>query len=340
LLLKESKIEKTMDKFKVLVTSLSFGKTSKKPEDLLKRNNCELVYKRGPFSDEELARMIRGYFSIIAGEDEVGLQTLTVADQLKVVAKHGIGTDKINIQKATKRGIIVTRALGSNEEAVADFVFTLILGISRKLVEASISAKKGLWEGTKYTGIKIYQKVLGIVGLGGIGKKVAKRALGFDMEVLYYDILRKEDFERNHPIRFVDLETLLQSSDFVTVHVPLTPSTQNLITYRELRKMKRTAYLINTARGDIVNEDDLYRALKEELLAGAAIDVYSKEPPGKDFLLFTLSNVLSTPHISGYTTETSERTGMIVAEEIIRMAKGESPKFSVNWAEILSSRND
>lgn len=329
-----------MDKFKVLVTSLSFGKTTKKPEDLLKRNKCELVYKCGPFSDEELARMIRGYFAIITGEDEVGLQTLTMADELKVVAKHGTGIDKINIQEATKKGIIVTRALGSNEETVADFVFALILGISRKLVEGSISAKGGLWEGTKYTGIETYKKVLGVVGLGGIGKKVAKRALGFDMEVLYYDAVRKEDFERNYPIRFVDLETLVQSSDFVTLHVPLISSTQNLITYRELRKMKRTAYLINTARGGIVNEDDLYRALKEKLLAGAAIDVYSKESPGKDFLLFALPNVLATPHIAGYTIEANKRTGMIVAEEIIRIAKGESPKFSVNWAEILSSRND
>ncbi len=329
-----------MDKLKVLVTSLSFGKITEEPEKLLKKNNCELTYKRGPFLDEELAELVRGYFAIIVGEDEVGLRTLSMADELKVVAKHGIGVDKINIQEATKRGIVVTRAQGSNEEAVADFVFALILGISRRLVEANISTKKGLWEGTKYTGIEIHRKVLGIIGLGSIGKKVAKRALGFDMEVLYYDVIRKADFEGNYPIRFVDLGTLFQRSDFVTLHVPSTSSTQNLVTYGDFQKMKRSAYLINTARGNIVNEDDLYRALKEGLLAGAAVDVYSKEPPKKDFPLFNLPNVLATPHMGGYTNEASKRTGMIVAEEIIRIAKGESPKFSVNWAEILSSRND
>jgi len=328
-----------MDKFKVLVSSFSFGKISDKPENLLKRNKCELVYNRGPFSDDELAQIIGDYFAIIAGEDEIGLQTLCKADKLRIIAKHGIGLDKINILEATKRGIVVTRALGSNEETVADYTFALILGIARKLVQASISAKKGLWEGTKYTGIEIHQKVLGIVGLGSIGKKVAKRARGFDMEVLYSDVVRSEDFERKWSVKFVDLQTLFQLSDFVTVHVPLTPATRNLIGYNQLQKMKSTAYLINTARGSIVNEDDLYRALEKGLLAGAAIDTYSKEPPGKNFPLLTLPDVLATPHIGGYTVEASIRTGMIVAEEIIRVAKGESPQFSVNWEEIQPKDN-
>lgn len=318
------------DRFKVLVTSSSFGKISSEPEDLLRRNNCDLTYDRGPFSDEELAKMITGYFAIIVGEDWVGPQTLGRADELRVVAKHGIGLDKIAIGEATKRRILVTRALGSNEETVADFVFALILGISRRLVEASISIRKNLWEGPKYTGVEIYEKVLGIVGLGGIGKKVAKRARGFNMEVLCYDIVRSEDFERDWRVKFVDLEALFRLSDFVTVHIPLTPATRNSIGYSQLRKMKRTAYLVNTARGEIVQEGDLYRALKEGLLAGAAIDVYSKEPPQKDFPLLSLPNVLATPHIAGYTVEASTRTGMTVAEEIIRVAKGENLKFAIN----------
>jgi len=159
-----------MDKFKVLVSSFSFGKICNEPENLLKRNKCELVYDRGPFSDDELARIIGDYFAIIAGEDEIGLQTLRKANKLRIIAKHGIGLDKINIPEATKRRIVVTRALGANEETVADYTFALILGIARGLVPASISLGKGLWEGPKYTGIEIHQKVLGIVGLGSIGK--------------------------------------------------------------------------------------------------------------------------------------------------------------------------
>ena len=159
------------------------------------------------------------------------------------------------------------------------------------------------------------------------------------MQVLYYDVVRSEHLERKWSIKFVDLQTLVQLSDFVTVHVPLTPATRNLIGYDQLQKMKNTAYLINTARGSIVNEDDLYRALKEGLLAGAAIDTYSKEPPEKNFPLLTLPNVLATPHIGGYTVEASIRTGMIAAQEIIRVAKGDSPQFSVNWEEIQPKSN-
>jgi len=328
-----------MKNFRVLITSRSFGKVSSEPIEFLKRNNCAVTIKPGPYSDSELAKMIEPYHALIVGVDVVGKKTLSRGKRLKVIAEHGAGVDNICVEEATKKAIVVTRVPYANSEAVAELTFALMLGIARNLLKANLSLREGLWEGEKFMGVELCNKTLGIVGLGAIGQKVAKKALGFDMKVLYYDVVRRKSLEEKYGIEFRDLHNLLSESDFVSLHVPLTKSTHHLLSKNEFSVIKKGAYLINTSRGEILNETDLYEALKRGHLAGAALDVYSQEPPGKNFKLLGLENVFATPHIGGYTVEANKRMGMIAAEEVIRSLTSLTPKFSVNLSEIIGKKS-
>jgi len=318
-------------KYKVLITAKSFAKMSRKPIEILESNGCEIIWN--PYGrlldDITLSKLIPECDALIVGDDEVGKETLNKANKLKVIAKHGVGIDNIDVKLALEKGIIVTRALGSVTESVADFTFALILALARKLLDAAFSTKQGLWEPVKYIGVEIYNKTLGIIGLGAIGKAVARRAKGFNMKILYYDIIRDYDYEKTFGVNFVEMNELLMESDIVSIHVPLTEATTHLIGEKELKKMKKTAFLISTSRGKVIDENALYKALKEKWIAGAALDVYSKEPPGPDFPLLKLDNVLPTPHIAGYTVEGNIAMGTITAEEVVRVLKGERAKYAV-----------
>jgi len=318
-------------KHKVLITSKSFARMSQAPLRILESNECEIT--RNPYGrlldDATLSSLIQGCDALIVGDDEVGKETFGKADKLKVIAKHGVGIDNINVKLASERGITVTRALGSTTESVADLTFALMLALARNIVDAVNSTKQGMWEPVKYIGVEIHGKTLGIVGLGAIGKAVARRAKGFDMEILYYDISRDRDYEKRFGVKFADLDKLLRNSDIVTIHVPLTEATTHLIGARELKKMKTRAFLINTSRGRVVDEDALYRVVKNGSIAGAALDVYSKEPPGPDFRLLNLRNVVSTPHIGGYSEEANIAMGTITAEEVVKVLKGKKPEYAL-----------
>lgn len=318
-------------KYKVLVTAKSFAKMSREPINILESNACEIIREPSGrlLNDDELSNLIQGCDAIIVGDDQIDRKTLNKADKLKVISKHGVGLDNINIKLALEKGIVVTRALGSTTESVADLTFALMLALSRKIVDAVNSTKQGLWEPRKYIGVLIHGKTLGIVGLGAIGKAVAKRAKGFDMKTLYYDVFRDRDYEEKFGVSFVNLDTLLRSSDIVTVHVPLTEATTHLIGERELKKMKKSAFLVNTSRGKVVDEDALHGALKSGSIAGAAVDVYSKEPPGSGVPLLRLNNAICTPHIAGYSEEANIMMGTIAAEEVIRVLKGEKPRYAL-----------
>ena len=318
-----------MEKSRILVTTRSFGRANREPLRILESHYCEVNQEPGPHNDDELARRIKGYQALIVGLDEVGRNTLKEADDLKIIVKHGVGLDNIDVNEATRRGIIISRTPGANYEAVADLVFALILALARKIIPASISAKKGLWEGNEYMGREVYGKTLGIIGMGHIGQAVARRAQGFEMPVFYYDTIRKPSLERKFPVKAVKLLKLLRESDFITVHLPLSSSTRNFLARGELSQIKKDAYLINTSRGEIVNERDLYEVLKEGCLAGAAADVYSREPPGDDFPLFKLNNFLPTPHIGSYTKEANKKMGVMAAQEVIRVFRGEKARYAL-----------
>lgn len=325
---------------KVLIGSRSFGKFTPKGIKMLKDSGCELV--KNPLGhalkEEELLELMNGVDAIITGMDQLNEKVINSSGKLKVISKHGVGIDNIDLEAASRKKIIVTNIPAGREEcnAVADFTFALILSIARNICIASKSTKENKW--VKLIGSEVYGRILGVLGGGSIGKAVIERAIGFGMEVLVYDIKEDEELVKKHRVRYVDLKYLFKNSDFVTIHTPLNESTRGLIKKRELELMKKSSYLINTARGGIVDEKDLYEALKREQIAGAAMDVFSKEPPGGSPLL-ELKNLIATPHMAAYTMSSLRALDVISAENVLRVLEGSRPSddYIVN-KEVISGR--
>lgn len=312
--------------YKVLICSRSFGKIAKDGVELLKKNHCELI--ENPFhrvlKEDDLISLIPGVDGLITGIEEVTGKVLEAADRLKVVSKHGVGVDNIDVDAATKRGIVVTYtpATGKEAEAVADFTFSLIFSLARGICLADQSVKSGGWE--RVMGADIWGKVLGVVGTGNIGGSVIKRASGFDMRILAYDARKDEELIHKFGVLYVSLEELLRGSDFITLHIPLNEKTKGLIGESEIRLMKRSAYLINAARGEIVDEEALFRCLSERRIAGAAVDVFSQEPPKKSPLL-RLDNIITTPHIAAYTPDSIREIDLVTAQNTLKVLNNERP---------------
>lgn len=269
--------------------------------------------------------------------DPIDKEVLDHAKNLKIITQYAVGYDNIDIEECTRRGIYVTNTPGVLTDAVADLTIGLILAITRRIIEADNFVRSGEWEKTRtgwhpmmMLGVELKGKILGIVGMGLIGQAVARRAKAFGMQIVYYSKTRKPQIEKELNAKFVDLEELLKISDVVSLHVPLTKETFKLIGEKELRMMKPTAYLINTARGKVVDEEALYRALKEGWIAGAALDVFWNEPIEVSHPLLSLKNVIVAPHMGSATKETREKMAVLVAENLIAFKRGEIPPNLVN----------
>lgn len=274
---------------------------------------------------------IDGLLSLLT--DRVDADLLDHAPRLRVVANYAVGFDNIDVPAATQRGVVVTNTPGVLTETVADFAMTLILGTARRLVEADKYTRANLWrswEPMLFLGQDVHGATLGLVGLGRIGGAVARRARGFDMRILYYDVVRREDLEAELGITFRPLAEVLRESDFVSVHVPLMPETRHLIGREQLRMMKRTAVLINTARGPIVDTLALAEALREGWIAAAGLDVFEKEPVEPDHPLLTLDNVIVAPHIASASVETRTQMAVMAAENLLAVLEGRRPANPVN----------
>jgi len=325
-----------MRKPKVYITSRSFGLYSEGTLELIK-SVAEIV--RSPYdramNEEELFQAAEDVDALVIGGDKINRRIIEHAKKLKIIARHGVGVDNIDLKAATEKGVVVVYTPYANAESVADFTMGLLLSAARRIPQACLSMKQGKWEATKFMGNEVYGKTIGIIGLGEIGYRVAKRAKGFDMKILYWSRRRKVDLEKELDAQYVSLETLLKTADFVTLHLALTDETRGMIGEKEFNLMKKTAYFINTARGPIVNEEALYKVLSEKKIAGAALDVYSKEPPSADFPLFKLDNVLMFPHIAAYTVETISRMDRMNAEDLVKFFKGEKPQYVAN-TEVLA----
>jgi D-3-phosphoglycerate dehydrogenase len=256
---------------------------------------------------------------VVRSATKVTREVIEAGKKLKIVARAGVGLDNIDREAAKERGIKVLNAPESVSVAVAELTLGMMLSWCRKIPAADTSMKEGKWEKSKFMGSELRGKTLGIVGTGRIGLEVAKRALAFGMRLLGYDIVQNAEFLALGG-KYVDLETLLRNSDFVSLHVPLTDQTKNLIGERELRMMKPTAVLINTSRGAVVEEGALVRALHEGWIAGACLDVYWKEPLG-EHPLCKLPNVILTPHLGASTEESQREAALLIAEKIRRELK-------------------
>ncbi|MCE4625415.1 MAG: NAD(P)-binding domain-containing protein [Desulfurococcales archaeon] len=265
--------------------------------------------------------------------------------RLRIISQYAVGYDNIDVECATKHGVYVTNTPGVLTDATADLTWALILAITRRIVEADRYVRSGEWyrSGTGWhpmmmLGFEVTGKTLGVIGMGRIGRAVARRAKGFNMRIIYYDKRRlPKELEEELGAEYVDLETLLREADIVTLHTPLTKETYHMIGERELSLMKPTAYLINTSRGKVIDTDALVKALKEKKIAGAALDVFEEEPLPPDHPLTKLDNVVLTPHIGSATWQTRTRMADIVAENLIAFAKGEKPPTLVN-PEVLNVR--
>jgi len=302
---------------KILITSTSFSKVDQKPTNLLKKNNFQIFWKKGPFNDAQLANIIEDYDAVIVGNDFVGKKTINKQKKLKVIVKHGVGIDNIEIDSAKKAGIKVINAVHTNAIAVAEHVFACLLCLIRSVCKSKQSLLEGKWEGSKFIGTELYDKTLGIIGSGYIGQNVARIGNGFGMKIVYFDLLRCSKIENNFDAKFMSFKELLLSADIITIHIPLSQSTTGLIGEKEISMMKPEAYLVNMARGNIVDKEALYQALLCKKIKGAVLDVFKHEPVNKEDPILKLSNILCTPHIAGYTVESVKRTSISVARELV-----------------------
>ena len=297
----------------------------------------ELDVHRGetPWSKSELMARLSGKDALVCQlTQRVDAEVLAAGAKLRVVANVAVGYDNIDLAAATARGIAVTNTPGVLDETTADFTWALILGVARRVVEGDRLARSGQWRGWDLlllVGADVHGKTLGILGLGRIGRRVAERARGFAMRVLYHDAVRAAaEVERELSLEWVETkEELLQQADFVTLHVPLLPETRHLISRAELSWMKPTAYLINASRGPVVDEAALAEALEKKQIAGAALDVFEHEPQIHPKLV-QQPTVLLAPHIASASVETRTRMAVMAAENVVAVLEGRRPANLVN----------
>jgi len=276
--------------------------------------------------ENELIDNIADIDVLVSGTEPVTGRVLAAAPNLKLIAKHGVGFENIDIDAAKARGVPVVIAGGAISDSVADMALALLLACARHIPQGNQAVRDRKWP--RMVGTELRNKTLGIVGLGTIGREVAKRAWAFGMDIVAYDVLHNEQFVQDYGVRYVALHELLNRSDFITLHVPVTGESRHLINAVTLALMKPTTYLINTARGELVDEVALAKALREKRIAGAACDVFQKEPPG-DNELFMLDNFIAAPHNAGQTHDGLRKLGEVTVDNVIRLMKGEELLYRI-----------
>ena len=265
--------------------------------------------------------------------DKIDAPIMDAAPKLRVISNMAVGFDNIDVREATRRKIVVCNTPGVLTETTADFAFALLLAAARRVAEGERNVKEGKWKTwgpMTLLGHDVHHATLGIIGLGRIGAEVAKRAKGFDMKILYYDSVRRPELEKTLGVEFRDLKTLLGESDFVTVHAPLLPETYHLIGEEQFKIMKKTAIVVNTARGPIVDPKALYNALRDHQIAYAALDVTEPEPIPLSDPLLTLNNILIVPNIASASVATRTKMALMAVDNLLAALKGERPPHIVN----------
>jgi D-3-phosphoglycerate dehydrogenase len=313
------------NKRKVLVTSFRLYAPKVPGLERLEAAGFELVFNKTgkPMPQDEFLRMARGCFATIAGSERYDATSLRSLPDLRLISRFGVGYDAIDLGAATEHGVVVCTAVGGNHESVADLAFSLTAALFSELFFYHGLVAGGGW-GARAHG-SLWKSTLGIVGLGRIGRALARRAKGFEMRILARDIVEDHAFAKANGIEYVDLDTLLKQSDVVSLHVPKTPETTNMIDARRLALMKPTAYLVQTSRGGIVDEDAMVDALANKRLAGAGVDVFRVEPP-RDSPLFKAPNVILSPHAAGGNIRAQEMSMDICVDQILAMGEGKRPK--------------
>jgi len=293
------------------------------------RAEAEVTVKTG-LKAEDLIRIIGDYDALVVrSETKVTAPVLEAGKKLLVVGRAGVGVDNIDVKAATKQGVMVVNSPTSNTMAAAEHTMALMLSLARKLPQAYCSLKAGEWKRSDFMGVELRNKVLGIVGLGNVGARVARMALAFQMRVIAFDPYVSPDYAKNLGVQLVSMEELLKESDFISLHVPMSTETKGIIRKKELEMVKPTVRIINTARGGLIDEEELYKALEEGRVAGAAVDVFSVEP-ACDNILCKSDRAIVTPHLGASTVEAQAGVAIDIAQQVLAVLKGQTPMYAVN----------
>jgi D-3-phosphoglycerate dehydrogenase len=313
----------------VLVTPTSYGKMDHRLKTELEAQVGRVVYNETgkPLQSKALAEMLPGVDGLIAGLDVIDRPALECADRLKVIARYGVGIDNVDLDYARERGIVVTNTPGANAVSVAEMAIAMMLNLARPIPDSIIATRQGGWP--RANGLTLEGKTVGFLGLGAIGKAAAVRLAAFDCRLLAYDPYPDQAFAAQVGLTYTQLDDVLAQSDFVSLHLPLMPETRGIVNADFLHKMKTGAYLINTARGELINEEDLAETLRRKHIAGAALDVFPVEPPAPDHPLLSMPQVLVTPHLSAHTDGATNRMGSMALADCLAVLRGEKPAHPV-----------
>ena len=290
--------------------------------EILQKNGLKITYEPEITPDQIKEKISNFDIVVVRSRTKITKEMIDRATQCKIIARVGVGLDNIDVDAAKAKGIRVINAVEGAMNAVAELVLGLMLSLAREIPRADREIRNGNWLKKELMGSELSGKYLGIVGLGNIGKRLAKLARGLNMNIIGFDVMPiADDFARDVGMIKADIDTLLSSADYISFHVPLTETTHHLVNSKRISTMKKTAYIINTSRGEIIDEDALYNALKEGKIAGAALDVFEKEPATGNKLA-TLPNVVCTPHIGAQTKEAQTLAANVIGEKIIMILRG------------------
>jgi D-3-phosphoglycerate dehydrogenase len=314
---------------RILVTPTSYGKHDPALRTSLETVVGEVIYNPygRPLTSAEVRNLLPGIDGYIAGLDVIDRAALAAADRLKVIARYGVGVDQVDVEAAHERGIIVTNTPGANAVSVAELTIGVILAAARSIPLANETTHAGEWR--RFSGVSLQGKTVGLLGFGAIGRQVALRLAPFGCRVLAYDPFVDAETAHVHHCELRPLDEIIAEADFLSLHLPVLPETRGLINAERLAQMKRGAYLINTARGELVDEAALFEALQSGQLAGAALDAFSVEPPGADHPLMLLPQVIATPHIGANTDGAASAMGWGALKDCLAVLRGEAPKHRV-----------
>lgn len=325
--------------WKVLITARTLNEVGATALKMLRGANCELIIpeKFGPHRADTLIPLLQGADTVLASMDQFNSEVLgcSAAKTLKLISRWGVGYDAIDVPAATRHGIVVAYTPGVLNETVADFAFGLLLTLARRIHLGHMAMVQGGW--TMHWGHDVHGKTMGILGCGRIGTAMARRASGFGMRLLSYDLCENPEAQKLG-VKLVPLDQLLEESDFISLHAALTKENRGLIGEAQLRKMKPSAYIINTARGALIDEMALAKALAENWIAGAALDAFTVEPLPAEHPLRKAPNILLTPHLASFGRETGERVSNTAAQAIVDLTQGKRPQFVLN-PEVFDSPN-
>jgi phosphoglycerate dehydrogenase-like enzyme len=321
---------------KVLIAPMTLAKIDGPYRQALRDAGFELTLqtKGWQLNEDEIIAALAGADAVLAGSEPYTARVFAAHPRLRVVARVGVGYDAVDVPAATARGVAVTITPGANHDSVAEHTFALLLALGRKLIPQHLGVKAGGWP--REATLPLRGQTLGLAGLGRIGKAVALRGEAFGMKLLAYDPFPDHAFARAHNVTFLPFERLLAQSDYLSLHLPATAETRHLINKRTLALMKPSAFLVNTSRGAVVCEADLLEALKAGRLAGAGLDVFETEPPGKN-PLFELDNIVLTPHNAGTDVRSRDDMALMAAESVVALSRGAWPAERIVNPEVRAS---